>query len=203
MGDSSHQVTQHETETASGTGDRLQELEARIGNTVQAAESVAVQTVTTVKESVQAAAGSARQAAHSLAQTVDLDRQVQEHPWLVMGGSVALGFLAGQLLRECSHAASVAQATTGEQWGAQTKESAEQGAAGSGMSFGGLTTWLGQQLDEVKGFASSAVMNYAHALVARGLENLQEQLGQHGRGDGDRGSARSQTATEPRQGSLP
>jgi len=135
----------------------------------------------------------------SLAQAVDLNRQVQEHPWLVVGGSVALGFLAAQLLKENLHPGTASQETAAKQR-VQASESEQQESASSETSLGGLTTWLGQQLDEVKGFASSAIRNYAHALLARGLDSLQDQLGQHGRSDEGRGSPRPDQVTDPPQG---
>jgi hypothetical protein len=133
--------------------------------------------------------GSVKEAAQSLAQAADLHRQTQEHPWLVLGGSIALGFVAGQLLKESSHTR-----------GAHASTSFGQGPASSGTSLGGLSAWLGQQLGEARGFAFSAIMNYAHAMLARGLDSIQEQLAQQARAGTDRGEPRPGTTTEPLQG---
>lgn len=196
MGDSPHQVTQQEAGTASEPEPRLQKLEEKLADTFHAAEAVACEATSAIKQTVQSATGSVKQAAQSVSRAVDLNGRVQEHPWLVVGGSVALGFLAAQLLKESSHPAPASPwLGPGEQMGG----AASGKSAGSGKSVGGLGAWLSEQLGEVKSFAASSIMNYVHALVVHGLDTLQEQVGQRGRWDEDRGRTASSQSTTPLQ----
>jgi len=124
------------------------------------------------------ATSAAQSAAQCAIQAVDIRGLVQDHPWLAVGGSIALGFLAAELLSASSRSAG--------------------GEAKGGKPLGELTSWLGEQLGGAKGFAAGSVMNYVHSLLARGLDAVEEGLKQGGPGE-SRDSARPQQPTEPVQ----
>jgi hypothetical protein len=60
------------------------------------------ETVETVKEAVQETVetvkGSVQETVETVKETFDLKRQVDRHPWLMFGGSVALGYVGGYAL---------------------------------------------------------------------------------------------------------
>jgi len=226
MGDSTHQVTLTAPAagcsgaTPAGTPGKLEE---KVAQTVHAAQAAAGQAASAVKETMHSATEAVTQAAESVAQTVDLSRHVQEHPWLAMGGSVALGFLAAQLLKSALQAAAPsgtapsaaasslwagylvqpsAQAAGGGTCARPAAAASTQEAAGMGQSFGELASWLGEHLGDVKGFATGSLMNYARALLTRGLDAVEEQLGQRGSPDQSRETPRPQQPTEPPQGAF-
>ncbi|HEY7422761.1 MAG TPA: hypothetical protein VH682_00740 [Gemmataceae bacterium] len=73
-----------------------------ISNTVQQVGSSVRETVREVGAAVRETTGdvraSVREAVSSARDAVDLSRQMHEHPWLMMGGSVFAGYVGGLLL---------------------------------------------------------------------------------------------------------
>jgi hypothetical protein len=174
MGDSTHQVIQPHAGTVFGQEGPAHQPQENPDSASRAAGAV------------EGAAASVKEAALNVAQTLDVRRLVQEHPWLAVGGSIALGFVAAEILRAAS------QPTSGEQASAQESTGAQK-------AVGELTSWLGGQLNEVKDFAAASIMNYVHSLVTHGVNSLEEQLGQ-GSATEQRDMPRSQQSTEPPQG---
>jgi len=144
-----------------------------------------------IEETVQGAAESALQA-------VDFRGFVQEHPWLAVGGAVALGFVAEELLRAASHPSASASASWTGGESRQTQESSS-----TGEPLGKLASWLGDQFGDVKTFAAGSVMNYVHSLLARGLDSIEEGLRAQGGPDQSRDGSRPQQENEPAQGARP
>jgi ElaB/YqjD/DUF883 family membrane-anchored ribosome-binding protein len=124
----STEVIQHEIEeTRTDLAEKLAELGDKITGTVEAVEQtvssvseMAAETVEAVKETVSSVTERASETVEAVKETVedtveavkgtvsgtveavrsafDLGKQVEEHPWLIFGGSVAVGFLGGTLL---------------------------------------------------------------------------------------------------------
>jgi ElaB/YqjD/DUF883 family membrane-anchored ribosome-binding protein len=67
-------------ETRAALSEKLDTLEQRVVDTVQGASDVVADTVENIKD------------------TFDLPLQVKRHPWAMLGGSIALGYLGGALL---------------------------------------------------------------------------------------------------------
>lgn len=108
-------IRQQMEETRTSLTDKLETLENKVAGTVEEAtcavsETVAVikdtvqDTVATVKDSVHDTVSSVKETMHDGVETVkdwfDLSAHFQEHPCLMFGGSVALGFLLERLLCE-------------------------------------------------------------------------------------------------------
>jgi hypothetical protein len=72
----------------SAMAEKLEGVEKQIRDTVAGAESAVDDVVSSVK-------GTISETVHSVKQTFDLPYQTREHPWLVLGGSVLVGFLIG------------------------------------------------------------------------------------------------------------
>jgi ElaB/YqjD/DUF883 family membrane-anchored ribosome-binding protein len=79
--------------------EKLDTLENKIVRTVDEAREAVAETVQTVKDSVQSSAQAVKDTVNSSVETVketlDVPLQVQRHPWAMVGGSIALGFVAG------------------------------------------------------------------------------------------------------------
>ena len=73
--------------TRAALQDKLETLEQQVKETVDSA----TEAVTTVKESV-------RETVDTVKETFDLRRQVERHPWTMLCGAAAVGFLGGRLL---------------------------------------------------------------------------------------------------------
>src|SRR5262249_8142063 len=73
-----------------------------VSNTVQQVTSTVRDTVrevgATVRETTGDVRAGVREAVSSARDAVDLSRQVREHPWLMLGGSVVAGYVGGVLL---------------------------------------------------------------------------------------------------------
>jgi ElaB/YqjD/DUF883 family membrane-anchored ribosome-binding protein len=95
-------IKQQMLETRASLAEKIETLEQQVVGTVQSATSAVTDTVTSVKEAVQQtveiAKTSVQDTVEAVKDTFDLSRHVREHPWFMMGGSVALGFAGGYLL---------------------------------------------------------------------------------------------------------
>jgi ElaB/YqjD/DUF883 family membrane-anchored ribosome-binding protein len=81
---------------------KLETLENQVLGTVRDTTSTVSQTVqqvsSTVRETVQDVRATVRETSSSVRDALDVSRQMQQHPWLMLGGSVALGYVGGCLL---------------------------------------------------------------------------------------------------------
>jgi len=71
--------------------DKLEVLETRIVGKVEEATAAVTDTATSVKDAID-------DTATSVKETFDVGLQVDRHPWLMVGGAVAAGLVAGHLL---------------------------------------------------------------------------------------------------------
>src|SRR5437667_3076637 len=91
-------VIKHEIdETASSLKDKLETLENEVLGTVKEATETVEETISNVKETVQ-------DTVQAVKRTFDLRYQTEQHPWLMVGGSAAAGFVAGMFLGGRRHA---------------------------------------------------------------------------------------------------
>jgi hypothetical protein len=98
MDDDSDVIRQEMEETKSQLSEKLESLEIQIAETMQSTGTAVNATVEAVQETAEAVTEVVQDAAHSLSNAFDLRRQIDRHPWLVLGGAVALGYLANELL---------------------------------------------------------------------------------------------------------
>jgi ElaB/YqjD/DUF883 family membrane-anchored ribosome-binding protein len=100
--ESPDEIRQRIEETRSDLTEKLETLEHEVRDTVRGATSAVVDTVQTVRNTVEGTVEAVKQKVEgtvdSVRQTLDLRRQVERHPWSMVGGSIALGFLAGSVL---------------------------------------------------------------------------------------------------------
>ena len=85
-------------ETRSNLSEKLESLEHQVSQTVQATGTAVNATVGAVQETVESVTGAVQDAVHSVGNALDLRRQIDRHPWLALGGSVVLGYLAAEFL---------------------------------------------------------------------------------------------------------
>jgi ElaB/YqjD/DUF883 family membrane-anchored ribosome-binding protein len=103
MDQESEAIRQQMEETRASLSEKLETLEQEVRGTVQQATSAVTETVENVKEAVHETVATVKDTVTDTVETVretfDLSRQVDRHPWAMLGGSVALGFLGGYLLK--------------------------------------------------------------------------------------------------------
>lgn len=85
-------------ETKSQLSDKLDSLESQVTHTVQSTGTAVNATVEAVQVTVEAVTGAVQGAVQSMSNAFDVRRQIDHHPWLVLGGAVALGYLAVEFL---------------------------------------------------------------------------------------------------------
>jgi len=201
------EVIKHQMEeTRSRLAEKVQQLSEQTGNTVQTVTDVVTTVKDTVSDTVNTVSDTVTQVKDTVAETVDtmretvaetvdtvreqvaetvqdvkdlfnLSRQMQNHPWLIMGGAAALGFVGGRLLipepsgssaqeSESRAAAKPAQESWRYSW-----EQQHAGVAGTLMEA------LGPVIDKVKGMALQALFNVAKDVVVSAVpDNFRAQV---------------------------
>jgi cell division septum initiation protein DivIVA len=100
MDDTPEVIRQQMAETKSQLTEKLESLEHQVSETVQSTGNAVNATVASVQETVETVTGAVQDAVQSVTNALDLRRQFDRHPWLILGGSVALGYLAAELLTD-------------------------------------------------------------------------------------------------------
>lgn len=101
--DHESEVIRHQMEeTRTSLAEKLETLEQQVVCTVHGATSAVTDTVEAVREavhdSVEKVKGSVEETVETVRDTLDIQRQVERHPWAMMTGSVILGYVGGSLL---------------------------------------------------------------------------------------------------------
>lgn len=91
MDDSPEVIRLQMEETRASLTEKLETLEHQVSETVHDARAAVTDTVATVKEAV-------HETVETVKETFDINRQMERHPWAMLGGSIALGFLGTRLL---------------------------------------------------------------------------------------------------------
>lgn len=98
MADSPEVIRQQMEETKSQLSNKLESLEHQVTETVQSTGSAVTATVGAVQDTVETVTGAVQDALNSVGKAFDLQHHIETHPWLVLGGSVVLGYMAADLL---------------------------------------------------------------------------------------------------------
>jgi ElaB/YqjD/DUF883 family membrane-anchored ribosome-binding protein len=85
------QVTTTMSDTVQSVGDTVESVKHAVEDTVQQVKS-------TVQESVQQVKTSLQDGAHAVGEALSIRHHVEQHPWPMMAGAVAVGFVGGYML---------------------------------------------------------------------------------------------------------
>jgi len=179
-------------QTRSALAEKLETLEEHVTSsvrnttqavtgTVEAVKEAVEDTVDSVKGAVKDTVDSVSESVETVKEAFDLNRQMQEHPWLMLGGGVAVGYLGCCLLktgmREVSRvAASSAPSTPSIPF---TSESRGDGRDRLSSEKPEPSTWdklaetFGPTADKIKGLALGAAASLAGRMI---LESVPETL---------------------------
>jgi ElaB/YqjD/DUF883 family membrane-anchored ribosome-binding protein len=95
-------IRQQMLETRTALTEKLEALEEQVTSKVKDTTDSVAETVETVKEAVENTVQTVSETVHSTVDTVkdtfDVSRHVEQHPWMMFGGAVAVGFVGGRLL---------------------------------------------------------------------------------------------------------
>jgi ElaB/YqjD/DUF883 family membrane-anchored ribosome-binding protein len=189
--------------TRSSLTERLEMLEHQVKQTVGGATDAVKDTVQTVRNTVEGTVEAVKQkveqAVESVTQTLDVRRQVQQHPWAMVGGSIALGYLAGSVLPR--HLRPVGRSTAGyspaDEFSTQRAESIARedrfqsagdafreeiseeagGASGRPSLWSDLAHQFAPEIDHVKKLAIGATVGLIRDMIKEAVpENLSSQV---------------------------
>jgi hypothetical protein len=181
-------------DTRSNLADKLEALETQVGETVQSTTATVSETVETVSETVEAVSETVeavketvenvtqtfQETMHSLGELFDLPRQTERHPWLIFGGSVALGCLAAQMLGKSEQATAAGHFPgTGVSAGsvAQANQGLQATTQSTPPSSNGTTSWFWDVLGRLRGVAVGSLMGMVRDVAARELpESLAQRV---------------------------
>jgi len=159
--------------------DKVQSVTETVSETVQSATEAVHDTVETVKETVENVTSTVSSTVHSFTEFFDLGGHTDRHPWIVFGGSVALGCLAAHLMAgKDDHRAQEVRWSApppAPSWHetsapAARPAMAEQVApASAAPSSSGQKSWIWDELGRLKGLALGALMGVVRDLASRSL----------------------------------
>ena len=98
MNDSTAVIRQQMDETRGQLSEKLQSLEHQVSDTVHSTGTAVTATVGAVQETVESVTEAVHDAVRSVSNAFDLQQHLEKHPWIVLGGSVVLGYLACEVL---------------------------------------------------------------------------------------------------------
>jgi len=97
-------IRQQMVDTRSALSDKLEALQDHVLGTVEGTTRSVTDTVQTVQEAVQdtvsTVSETVTETVDSVKKSLDVTELVREHPWLAVGGAVALGYVGGRLLED-------------------------------------------------------------------------------------------------------
>lgn len=170
MGEKSEVIQQEIDDTRSHLADRLEALGGKISGTVEA-----------VEETVEDVAETAEDVVDTVKETFNLAKHTRKHPWLVVGGAVAVGYVGGRLLDSAfSRSRTISQyyppypqVPVTQQGNGLHRTPSEPTSHGDGRQekgwVGSLTDQFGPELNTLKGLALGALFGVARDMIARSL----------------------------------
>jgi phage-related protein len=181
----------------SAVADSVQSATSTVTDTIQSVRDVvdsvkdSVQgTVDSVKDSVQGTVDSVKETmadtVEGVRQTFDLHRQVDNHPYLMVGGAVVVGFVAGRLLNVAPAARAMGRAA--ESFGPSVSRFAQSAASNLGTAasavgstaasvggaavttggwMGALESMFGPEIDKVKELAIGTLLGVVRDMAVK------------------------------------
>jgi hypothetical protein len=204
MRDKSALIEEQMEETRADLAEKLEQLEKKVTGTVESVTGLVEkvpETVETVKETIAETVSTVSDTVHHTVEAVkdtvedtvesvksffDIPYQVDRHPWLVMGGSVLLGYLGGRLLLPRRHAAEPessfaaiepAQTPAYEPSYAPGAAAPEQTESSGPSWLSRLTERFGGEIDKVKGLALGSLFGVARDMISAWVpESLRQDV---------------------------
>ncbi len=187
------QVVNTVQEASSTVADAVQgakDVVESVKDTMEGAMGTVKDTVDSVRdtmENVTGAVGGAvegvrdtfQDAAEAVRDTFDLPKQMDKHPWLFMGGAVAVGFTAGKLLHHAPEAARAVgrAARAGGHLAGSALSAAGSAASSAGSWWGSLEHMFGPEFGRVKELALGTLLGVVRDVAVQAApESLSRQV---------------------------
>lgn len=102
MDDETEVIKQQMLETRTSLTEKLEALEDQVASTVRNTTEAVTETASAVKGAVENTVNtvkdSVQETVESVKESLDLSRQMENHPWLMLGGAVLAGYVGARLL---------------------------------------------------------------------------------------------------------
>jgi hypothetical protein len=102
MENETEMIREQMLETRTALTEKLETLEEQVTAKVKGTTETIAETVETVKEAVENTAHTVERTVENTVETVkdtfDVSRHFEEHPWLMFGGAILAGYVAGRIL---------------------------------------------------------------------------------------------------------
>jgi len=167
---------------------KLEQLEQSVVGTVQETTDAVSDTVKKVQEAVQdtvqSVKGSFEETVEEVRETFNISRHVQQHPWLMVGGAFAVGYVAGTFLRPAARMVAPTFNGMARSWQDQpsssggsfsgasltpTSSSASAPASQGPSMLSSVSDMFGPEVDKLKGLAIGALLGTLREVVTRQL----------------------------------
>jgi len=176
-------------DTVDAVKDSVQGTVGTVKDTVDAVRGAASNAAEGVRETFSNAAEGVRQglqsATETLRDTFDLPAQVDRHPWLMMGGAVAVGFAVGKLMDFAPDAMEAVQGaadSTGrlaESFTSSAGSAASAAASTAGGLWSSLEKAFGPEMNKVKEMALGALVGIARDMAVQAAPpTMSRQVGE-------------------------
>jgi len=113
----------------SSLADKLEALECQVAETVQGVTSAVSNVKDVVQDTVDSVKDSVQDTVDAVQDSFDLSKQMDNHPWIMLGGAFAVGYIAGQVLPDLPSSTSEPAAQPGRLMGHD------------GATNGGVSSW--------------------------------------------------------------
>lgn len=156
--------------TVDSVRDTMENVTGSVGGAVEGVKESFAGAAASMQDTFAGAAESVRETFHNVSESVrdtfDFPKQVDRHPWLMVGGAVAVGFVAGKLLdygpeaMEAVHSAAHTGgrlAQSAASLAAATASAAGATASASGGWMAALEKMFGPEVSKVKEMAIGAL----------------------------------------------
>jgi len=180
-------------DTRTSMTEKLETLEQKVVETVQETTNAVTETVATVKDSINDTVSTVTDTVQGTVTAVkdtmeggvdavkdlfDIPGHVERHPWPMMGGSFAVGFLMGKLLGSDGPAVTHAKHGSSYREPSRPLHTATNGSNGGRADTpapkkAGLLDSFGPELDKLKGLAVGTLMGAVREFA---LKSVPEQM---------------------------
>jgi ElaB/YqjD/DUF883 family membrane-anchored ribosome-binding protein len=161
--------------TRSSITSKLEALEEQVVGTVQAAKETMQETIENVKETVEETVSTVKETVQDTVSTVketfDMHRQVERHPWPMVGGSLAVGLVTGIVLGRTKPRPSLPPEPRYE-----PRPSGFAPAVESQRPA--LFDRFHEEIDQVKGLALGFALGMLRDVIKENVPQFSEQLGE-------------------------
>lgn len=181
-------------ETRHALADKLATLGDKITGTVEDVEETVENVTETASQTVEAVKETVSSTVETVKETFNLQRQVEERPWLVVGAAVLVGYVGGRLIegarsrpsrreqfwppRQDGFGYDIRSAYSGTTESARPQTAAGQTASQPSW-FSGITQRFGSEINTLKGLALGTLFGVIRDMVTQNVpQALKGELGE-------------------------